>query len=112
MVKAVPESKIEGKWLLLQIAETIQSLHKIGFHVRAVISDNHLSNVAAFNDLLSKFRYALHENTILYPSTTDRISYLFFDSVHLLKNIRNNLLNSRRFIFPEFQFSQFIRIPA
>ena len=41
VVKAVPESKIEGKWLSGQIVETIQSLHEIGFHVRAVISDNH-----------------------------------------------------------------------
>ena len=41
MVKAVPESQIEGKWLSGQIRETIQSFHEIGFHVRAVISDNH-----------------------------------------------------------------------
>ena len=33
VVKAVPESKIEGKCLSGQIIETIQSLHLIGFHV-------------------------------------------------------------------------------
>ena len=49
VVKAVPESKIEGKWLSGQTIETIQSLHEIGFHGRAVISDNHPSNVFAFN---------------------------------------------------------------
>ena len=43
VVKAVPESKIEGKWLSGQIIETIQSLHEIGFHVRGVFSDNHHS---------------------------------------------------------------------
>ena len=31
--------------------------------------------------------------------------YLFFDNVHLLKNIRNNLLNSKKFLFPAFGFS-------
>ena len=29
----------------------------------------------------------------------------FFDNVHLLKNIRNNLLNAKKFVFPEFSFS-------
>ena len=31
VVKAVPESKIKGKWLSGQIIEAIQSLHEIGF---------------------------------------------------------------------------------
>ena len=30
-----------------------------------------------------------------------------FDSVHLIKNIRNNLVNHKRFIFPPFQFDGF-----
>ena len=112
VVKAVPESKIEGKWLSAQIEESIQSLHEIGFHVRAVISDNHPSNVSAFRNLLSKYGCTSHEHAILHPSTQNRISYLFFDSVHLLKNIRNNLLNSRRFIFPAFEYPRFITLPA
>ena len=33
--------------------------------------------------------------------------YLFFDSVHLMKNIRNNLLNNKMFLFPAFSFSGF-----
>ena len=53
--KAVPESKIEGKWLSCRIIEIIQSLHEIGFHVRALISDNHASNVSTFNELFSKY---------------------------------------------------------
>ena len=28
--------------------------------------------------------------------------YMFFDSVHLIKNIRKNLLNRKRFLFPAF----------
>ena len=112
VVKAVPESKIEGKWLSGQIRVTIQSLHEIGFHVRAVISDNHPSNVSAFNELFSKYGRESHESAILHHSTSDRRTYLFYDSVHLLKNARNNLLNSRRFIFPEFHFSDFISLPA
>ena len=30
--------------------------------------------------------------------------FLFFDSVHLLKNIRNSLLNKKKFVFPAFTF--------
>ena len=112
LFKAVPESKIVGKWLSGRITETIQSIHKIGFHVRAVISDNHPSNVFAFNELFSKYGSESHENAILHHSTSDRRTYLFYDSVHLLKNVRNNLLNSRRFIFREFHFSDFISLPA
>ena len=104
VVKAVPESKIEGKWLSGQLIETIQSPHEIGFHVQAVNSDNHPSNVSAFNELFLKYGSKSHKNAILQYSTSDRRTYLFYDPVHLLKNVPNNLLNSRRFIFPEFYF--------
>ena len=87
VVKAVPESKIEGKWLSGQIIETIQSLHEIGFHLRAVISNNHPSNVSAFNELFSKYGSESHENAILHHSTSGQRIYLFYDSVHLLKNV-------------------------
>ena len=33
-------------------------------------------------------------------------TYLFFDTVHLVKNIRNNLLNARKFVFPQFDFNK------
>ena len=38
------------------------------------------------------------------PDNISKI-YLFYDNVHLLKNIRNNLLNSRKFVFPSFSHS-------
>ena len=72
MVKAVPESKIEAKGLSGHIMESIESLHEIGFHVQAVISDNHPSNVPAFNELFSKYGCELHENIILHHSTSNR----------------------------------------
>ena len=112
VVKVVPESKIERKWLSGKIRETIQSLHEIGFHVRAVVSDDHPRNVSALNELFSKYGSESHENAILHHSTSDRTTYLFYDSIHLLKNVQNNLFNSRRFIFPEFHFSDFISLPA
>ena len=86
--------------------------YEIGFHVQAVILDYHLSIVSAFNKLFSKYGSESHENAILHHSTSDRRTYLFYDSVHLLKNVQNNQLNSRPFIFAEFHFSDFISLPA
>ena len=108
VIKAEPETKIEGKMVSFNIEDSIKSLHEVGFQVRAVISDNHSSNVAAFRDLSEKFGILPNENAITFPFNSELSTiYLFFDSVHLLKNIRNNLLNAKRFLFPLFLFSEF-----
>ena len=41
---------------------------------------------------------------MLYES---RKFYLCFDTVRLIKNVRNNLLNHKRFLFPSFTFNGF-----
>ena len=82
--------------------------------MRAVIADNHSTNVNAFSHLLNLYGDPDTPNIITHPSQSSRI-YLFYDSVHLLKNIRNNLLNARRFIFPPFKFEEFfdpINVPG
>ena len=90
------------------IEESIKSLHEVGFQVRAVISDKHPSNVAASHNLSQTFGDSPNENAITLPiSSESKTIYLFFDSVHLLKNIRNNFLNCKRFIFQPFSFNQF-----
>ena len=80
-----------------------------GFYVRAVICDNHSVNVSAFS-LLKKAHSPSKSTKDLYiyhVSSKDIKIYLFYDSVHLLKNIRNNLLGRQRFIFPAFSFDGF-----
>jgi len=42
--------------------------------------------------------------SIQHPTNVSK-TYLFFDNVHLLKNVRNNLLNSKKFVFPAFNFT-------
>ena len=106
VVKAIPELRITGQWIADHLDEVIESLHKCGFYVRAVVCDNHSTNVAAFNVLLKKYGSKASPDTIKHPSRAGKI-YLFYDSVHLLKNVRNNLLNSRRFNFPAFRFHDF-----
>ena len=58
----------------------------------------------AFNILLDKFEGGgdkMHYITL--PNPPPKI-FLFFDSVHLLKNICNTLLNKKKFVFPAFTF--------
>ena len=52
VIKSIPETKIEGEWLKTEIIESIETLHSLGFSVRAVIADNHSSNVSAFSKIL------------------------------------------------------------
>ena len=48
-----------------------------------------------------------NDENINHPSNTVSHICLILDPVHLLKNIRNNLFNSQRFIFSSFKFDQF-----
>ena len=71
----------------------------------AIVSTNVLAFKSLFNMCGNEEK---DENIINHPSNTANHIYLvFFDPVHLLKNIRNNLFNSQRFIFPSFKFDQF-----
>ena len=115
VVKAIPQLQLTGPWIAKQEGEVLESLHKCGFHVRAVICDNHSTNVSAFSLLLKKYGIKDSPDAIKHPSRKEGKIYLFYDSVHLLKNIRNNLLNARRFDFPAFTFHEFyddIDVPA
>ena len=40
---------------------------------------------------------------ITLPNSPPKI-FLFFDSIHLLKDICNSLLNKKKFVFPAFTF--------
>ena len=115
VIKAKPETKISGKWLKTEMEESIGSLNEMGFKVRGVLTDNHSSNVSAFSYLISSYGFDSNIHGIKYPSSSDVVTYLFYDTVHLVKNIRNNLLNNKRFIFPKFEFHDFydpIVVPA
>ena len=55
VIKACPERKICGHWLAEEIEESLKTLGSISLFVRAIISDNHASNVLAFKNLRRKF---------------------------------------------------------
>ena len=72
--------------------------------LHSVTDNNHSSNVAAFKILFASFKSSSHLH-FKHPESTC-VTCLFCDTVHLLKNIRNNLLNVKKFVvFPGFNFN-------
>ena len=107
VVKSSPDVTITGEWLREQIDECIRTVAKAGFNVRAIIADDHSTNVSAYFKLQKKYEddsktYISHP---VYGGSMK--TYLLFDMVHLIKNVRNNLLGNKKFVFPNFSFYLF-----
>ena len=107
VIKLSPDIAITGEWLKSEIDESLYYLQKAGFYVPAVIIDDHPSNVRAFKLLLNN--YNGNKNLLIdHPVYNETLkTYLLFDIVHLVKNIRNNFLSRKKFVFPEFSFDEF-----
>ena len=84
---------------------SINSLNQYGFIVRAVIGDNHSSNVNASSELIKKYGDTVPNLFMKHPAYNG--TYLYYDMVHIMKNVRNNLLAAKRFVFPSFEFDLF-----
>ena len=104
VVRAVPKIKLSGVWLRDEIVKTVDVVIEAGFYVKGIVCDNHAANVSAFRILKEECPIDDQKLSIYYKE--QRI-YLFYDTVHLIKNIRNNLLERKRFIFPNFKFVGF-----
>ena len=102
VVKALPEKKLDGEWLKSELLNCLNILHKNEFNIRAVVCDNHASNVSAYRRLLTD----CGQNDLFVILNGKKIC-LFYDTVHLIKNKRNNLLNNNKFLFPSFKFDNF-----
>ena len=100
LFKAIPEVTYDGQWLCENISTNIEKLATAGFCFRGIVTDNHSSNVNAFASL--KKLYESYSNIYFeHPANNGKRTYMFFDTVHLVKNIRNNLRNAKKFVFPE-----------
>ena len=84
VVKAVPVTFINSALLKNELLNCLELLITGGFNVRAVICDNHAANVSAFTKLISKFG---EDNESLFINFQSQKVYLFYDSVHLIKNV-------------------------
>ena len=83
------------------------NLFKIRFRVRGIVTDNHSANVSAFNIMLKDNPGDAKHYFINYNAKNK--TYLFFDTVLLLKSVKNNLLNVQKFVFPAIKFMFVIR---
>ena len=105
VVQAILEVTFNGQWLCEKIASNIENLVNAGFCVHGLVAGNHSSNVNCFTSL--KDIFILTQSYLLgIKLTTTSERTCFFDTVHLLKNIRNNLLNAKKVVFSEFSSNQ------
>ncbi|KAF2889124.1 hypothetical protein ILUMI_17049, partial [Ignelater luminosus] len=101
VVHILPVNKMTGEVLHTFLKNIVIALHHIGFEVLGVVSDNHSINRKAISYFSNP-----PEVKIVYPNPADENKPLYFviDTVHILKNIRNNWLNKRNqdFKYPNF----------
>ena len=65
-----------------------------------MVCDNHPTNVSAYKHLKFTYPCAIRHNAMNNPSNPEKYTYLIFDTVHLMKNIRKNLLAKKFFQVP------------
>ena len=92
VVKAAPVTFINSELLKDELLNCLELLITGGFNVRAVICDNHAANVSAFTKLILQFG---EDNESLFINFQSQKVYLFYDTVHFIKNVRNNLLSKK-----------------
>ena len=100
ITKAMPLTKINHQIVQDGILSCISILNKAKFTIRAVVCDNHPTNVRAYKHLKFTYPCAIRHNAMTNPSNPEKYTYLIFDTVHLMKNIRNNLLAKKFFQVP------------
>ena len=99
IIRLVPETDIKGNLLKEEILRVIDELLEVGFNVRGVVCEKHPNNVSAFREITPDYAKEGDELRVLIEN---KPIYLFYDPMHLIKNVRNNLLKRKRFLFPPF----------
>lgn len=101
IVALVPVFKLTASELHELSLKVLQMLETIGFTVLTIISDNNRVNRNMFLKLCGGNEMKV---CIPNPFNPSKKLFLLFDSVHLIKSIRNNWLNQKdvdkKFIFP------------
>lgn len=103
VIHIFPATAIKSNVLFNCIKAVITKLEDNGYTVFCVISDNNSLNGKTIRNFSLK-----KELSIVYSHPCDNIRPIFFlyDSVHLIKCIRNNWLNSKpnkTFTYPDFE---------
>nr|CAH7769842.1 unnamed protein product [Callosobruchus chinensis] len=103
VIHICPVSKIDHTVLHSFIKTVIIGLEKIGFKIFCVITDNNAINSKAMSHFAPNNKLSI---VYPHPSNKERPLFYLFDSVHLLKCIRNNWINSKPeqvLTYPDFE---------
>ncbi|KAM7309977.1 hypothetical protein ISCGN_006946 [Ixodes scapularis] len=79
---------LTGTELAKLLLHVLGKVEDVGFKVLRIVTDNHRVNVNAMKQLCG----GLLTHHILHPNDPERILFLSFDYVHILKNIRSQFL--------------------
>ena len=103
IIKDVPLTKINHQIVQDGIINCVNMHSRRDFNVRAVVSDNHSTNVSAYKHLKALHPCSMRHNAIANPLNPDKYIYLHLGTVHLVKNLRNNLLATKFFQIPALE---------
>jgi hypothetical protein len=103
VIALYPIKNLKTELLLELVHKVLHYLNSVGFKVITLISDNNRVNRNMFERLCDNNM----KSYIDHPYTPGLKLFLLFDTVHLLKCIRNNLLNQKyppqTFVCPNFE---------
>ena len=89
------------------MSNCIDDLTSAEFCIRG--TNNRAPNVHAFFSLTEIFNSDSRQY-INHPENFGKETYLFYDTVHIMKNIRSNLLNGKKLVFPEFIYNDGLNV--
>ena len=115
VISAVPFVNAKGINVHKAALVCLSNLVSAKFYVRAMISDDNAINVLANKYFLKSHQKDQRNYAIKNPYDNTQTLYLFYDTPHLIKSIRNNFKRSGGFSVPEFKFQHSqknITVPA
>ncbi|KAH7932397.1 hypothetical protein HPB51_029311 [Rhipicephalus microplus] len=92
---ALTLQSVKGDHLHQLTLEVIKSIEEAGFQVVRLVADNHASNKKMFT-MLGNGRMM---PVVPHPMDMNRRLFLSFDHCHILKNLRNQMLSTKRVLF-------------
>ena len=109
VVSLIPVENMKFQDLCKMTLNVIHNVTKAGFTIVSIISDNNIVTRKMFL-LLSGSDHL--EPYFMNPYKTSNKIVILFDTVHLLKCLRNNWINlkdtAKEFVFPDFSDSNVI----
>ena len=102
IVALVPVNNMNASYLHELVCKVLNLLEEAGFVVVCLISDNNRIN----RNMFQKLGHTDLQSHVTNPANDKKNIFLLFDSVHLIKSIRNNWINQldseKTFICPDF----------